>query len=239
MELRWQDAYQQFSAAEDEQQLFQRIAAYSKRLGFEYCCYGIRVPLPVSKPAVAIFDTYPDGWMAHYQAKNYIEIDSTVRDGTLSPNMIVWPDVDRIDPCPLWSDAREFGLSVGVAQSSWAARGAFGLLSIARHADRLTPAEINMLTLQTNWLANLSHSLMSRFMVPKLSPAAGVTLTAREREVLCWTAEGKTACEIGQILSISERTVNFHVNNILEKLGATNKVQAVVKAISAGLIETP
>ncbi len=69
MELRWQDAYQQFSAAEDEQQLFQRIAAYSKRLGFEYCCYGIRVPLPVSKPAVAIFDTYPDGWMAHYQRR--------------------------------------------------------------------------------------------------------------------------------------------------------------------------
>ncbi len=177
--------------------------------------------------------------MAHYQAQNYIEIDSTVRDGALSTNMIVWPDVDRIAPCPLWQDARDFGLSVGVAQSSWAARGAFGLLSIARHADRLTPAEINMLTLQTNWLANLSHSLMSRFMVPKLAPAAGVTLTAREREVLCWTAEGKTACEIGQILSISERTVNFHVNNILEKLGATNKVQAVVKAISAGLIETP
>ena len=52
---------------------------------------GIRIlllrhsrPLPVSKPAVAIFDTYPDGWMAHYQAQNYIEIDSTVRDGALS-----------------------------------------------------------------------------------------------------------------------------------------------------------
>ncbi|AOK56647.1 LuxR family transcriptional regulator [Burkholderia stagnalis] len=239
MELRWQDAYQQFSAAEDEHQLFQRIAAYSKRLGFEYCCYGIRVPLPVSKPTVAIFDTYPDGWMAHYQANNYIEIDSTVRDGALSTNMIVWPDVDKIGPSPLWQDARDYGLSVGVAQSSWAARGAFGLLSIARHADPLTPAEINMLTLQTNWLANLSHSLMSRFMVAKLSPEASVALTAREREVLCWTAEGKTACEIGQILSISERTVNFHVNNVLEKLGATNKVQAVVKAISAGLIDTP
>ncbi len=141
MELRWQDAYQQFSAAEDEQQLFQRMAAYSKRLGFEYCCYGIRVPLPVSKPAVAIFNTYPEGWMAHYQSRNYIDIDSTVRDGVHSTNMIVWPDVDRIDPCPLWQDARDFGLSVGVAQSSWAARGAFGLLSIARHADPLTPAE--------------------------------------------------------------------------------------------------
>lgn len=126
MELRWQDAYQQFSAAEDEHQLFQRIAAYSKRLGFEYCCYGIRVPLPVSKPTVAIFDTYPDGWMAHYQANNYIEIDSTVRDGALSTNMIVWPDVDKIGPSPLWQDARDYGLSVGVAQSSWAARGAPG-----------------------------------------------------------------------------------------------------------------
>ncbi len=237
MELRWQDAYHQFSAAENEQQLFQRIAAYSKRLGFEYCCYGIRVPLPVSKSAVAIFDTYPDGWMAHYQAQDYIKIDSTVRDGALTTNMIVWPDVDEVAPCPLWEDAREAGLSVGIAQSSWAARGAFGLLSIARHADRLTPAEIDMLTLQTHWLANLSHSLMSGFMVPKLAPAASVVLTAREREVLCWTAEGKTACEIGQILGIAERTVTFHVNNVLVKLGATNKVQAVVKAVSAGLID--
>ena len=39
--------------------------------------------------------------MAHYQAQNYIEIDSTVRDGALSTNLIVWPDVDRIEPCPL------------------------------------------------------------------------------------------------------------------------------------------
>ncbi|MGN6666559.1 MAG: transcriptional activator protein SolR, partial [Trinickia sp.] len=61
-------------------------------------------------------------------------------------------------------------------------------------------------------------------------------LTPRECEVLCWTGEGKTACEIGQILNISERTVNFHVNNVLLKLNATNKVQAVVKAIAMGLI---
>ncbi len=34
MELRWQDAYHQFNAAANEQQLFQQISAYSKRLGF-------------------------------------------------------------------------------------------------------------------------------------------------------------------------------------------------------------
>lgn len=239
MELRWQDAYHQFNAAANEQQLFQQISAYSKRLGFEYCCYGIRVPQPGTQPVVEIFDTYPAGWMAHYQARNYIEVDPTVRDGAMSPNMIIWPDVDTAEDPSLWRDARDFGMSVGVAQSAWAARGVFGLLTIARRSDRLTPAEINSLTLQANWLANLSHSLMGKFLVPKLSPVASVTLTKREREVLSWTSEGRTASEIGEQLNISERTVTFHINNILAKLGATNKVQAVVKAIGMGLIETP
>lgn len=239
MELRWQDAYHQFNSANNEQQLFQQVAAYTRRLGFEYCCYGIRVPQPATQPVVEIFDTYPAGWMAHYQANNYIAVDPTVRDGAASPNMIIWPEVDSSAGTSLWRDAHDFGMSVGVAQSSWAARGVFGLLTIARRSDRLTPAEINSLTLQANWLANLSHSLMGRFLVPKLAPASSVTLTRREREVLGWTSEGKTAYEIGELLNISERTVTFHINNILAKLGATNKVQAVVKAIGLGLIDTP
>jgi LuxR family quorum-sensing system transcriptional regulator SolR len=87
-----------------------------------------------------------------------------------------------------------------------------------------------------SWLANLSHALMSELLVPKLTPEANIVLTPREVEVLRWTGEGKTAGEIGRILNISERTVNFHVNNVLLKLNATNKVQAVVKAIALGLI---
>ena len=158
------------------------------------------MPLSVSEPTVAIFDTYLEGWMARYQEMSCLDIDSTVREGARSTNMIVWPDADTADEPRLWNDASEHELAVGVAQSSWAVRDVFGLLTIARHADRLTPAEINMLTLQTNWLTNLSHSLMSRFLTaPKLAPEANVTLTQREREVLCWTGEGKTACEIGQI----------------------------------------
>jgi LuxR family quorum-sensing system transcriptional regulator SolR len=90
-----------------------------------------------------------------------------------------------------------------------------------------------------SWLSNMTHAMMSAFLVPKLAPETGVMLTPRESEVLCWTGEGKTACEIGQILNISERTVNFHVNNVLLKLNATNKVQAVVKAIALGLIHLP
>lgn len=236
--LRWQDSYQQLRVATDEHQLFEKIAGCAKRLGFEYCCYGIRVPLPVSNPAVAIFDTYPSGWMSHYQQSNFIEVDPTVREGMKSTGLIVWPEATSNAP-RLWADAYDFGLRVGVAHSSWAAHGVYGLLTMARHADGLTSAECDVLTPQTSWLANLAHALMSEFLVPKLAPEASVTLTPRECEVLCWTGEGKTACEIGQILNISERTVNFHVNNVLLKLNATNKVQAVVKAIAVGLIASP
>ncbi|MBU6488901.1 MAG: autoinducer binding domain-containing protein [Burkholderiales bacterium] len=233
--LRWQDSYEQLRAASDERQLFERIAQFAKRLGFEYCCYGIRVPLPVSNPAVAIYDTYPSGWMKHYQDNRFIEIDPTVREGMSSSRLILWPEASSNAP-RLWNDAHDFGLRVGVAHSSWAAHGVYGLLTLARSADALTNHEIDELTLQASWLANLSHSLMSEFLVPSLAPEASVVLTPRECEVLCWTGEGKTACEIGQILNISERTVNFHVNNVLLKLNATNKVQAVVKAIAMGLI---
>ncbi|PTB20180.1 LuxR family transcriptional regulator [Trinickia symbiotica] len=231
----WNESYEQLREAKDERQLFERIAGFARKLGFEYCCYGIRVPLPVSNPAVAIFDTYPAGWMKHYQDSHFIEVDPTVREGMNSTGLILWPEATSNAP-RLWTDARDFGLRVGVAHSSWAAHGVYGLLTMARSAEPLRAPEIDLLTLRANWLANLSHALMSEFLVPKLAPEALVELTPRESEVLRWTGEGKTACEIGQILNISERTVNFHVNNVLLKLNATNKVQAVVKAIAIGLI---
>jgi DNA-binding CsgD family transcriptional regulator len=61
-------------------------------------------------------------------------------------------------------------------------------------------------------------------------------LTSREREVLDWTARGKTAFEISIILSISERTVNFHVNNLKVKLASPTKILAVLRAKEAGIL---
>jgi len=236
MELYFQDAYQQISAAIDEYELFKRITTFAERLGFGYCCYGIRMPLPVSNPAVKIFDTYPAGWMSHYRANGFLEIDPIVRAGMRRTDLIAWPRAMSDEAPRLWSDARDFGIKVGVAHSSWTVHGAFGLLTMSRNADTLTPAEIEALQVPANWLANLCHMRMGQFLHGKLAPETSITLTAREREVLCWTGEGKTSYEIGKILNISERTVNFHVNNVLSKLAATNKVQAVVKAIATGLI---
>ncbi|WP_144152495.1 autoinducer binding domain-containing protein [Paraburkholderia sp. BCC1885] len=236
MELYFQDAYRQVSAAKDEYELFKQITSFTERLGFEYCCYGIRMPLPVSKPAVRIFDTYPRGWMDHYRANDFLDIDPIVRAGMRRSDLLVWPHTMTDEAPRLWSDARDFGIKIGVAHSSWTVHGTFGLLTMSRNADTLASSEVEDLQLSANWLANLCHMRMGQFLQAKLAPETNIILTAREREVLRWTGEGKTSYEIGKILSISERTVNFHVNNVLSKLAATNKVQAVVKAIATGLI---
>ena len=61
-------------------------------------------------------------------------------------------------------------------------------------------------------------------------------LTKRQQEVLFWIKEGKTAWDISQLLVVSERTVNFHLDNIFKKLEAVNRPHAVARAISYGLL---
>ena len=64
-----------------------------------------------------------------------------------------------------------------------------------------------------------------------------VALNEREIECLTWSARGKTSPEIAQIVSISKRTVNFHIENACRKLNVATRTEAVVKATSGRLID--
>jgi len=63
------------------------------------------------------------------------------------------------------------------------------------------------------------------------------SLTARELEVLRHVAEGGRNKEIADVLSISEETVKVHVKHIMDKLGATDRTEAVAVAIRRGIIQ--
>ena len=63
-----------------------------------------------------------------------------------------------------------------------------------------------------------------------------VGLSKREKEVLDCLAKGMTSAQVASQLFISENTVKTHVRHILEKLEASNRAEAVSKAIQIGLI---
>lgn len=64
-------------------------------------------------------------------------------------------------------------------------------------------------------------------------------LTKRELECIRWASEGKTSWEISRLLTISQRTVDFHLANCITKTDSINRQQAIVKCVLNGqLLET-
>jgi NarL family two-component system response regulator LiaR len=68
------------------------------------------------------------------------------------------------------------------------------------------------------------------------SPAPGADLTQRERELLALMARGMSNQEISNLLAIAMPTVKFHVTNILAKLNADNRTEAVLTALRHRLV---
>jgi DNA-binding NarL/FixJ family response regulator len=93
-------------------------------------------------------------------------------------------------------------------------------------------------------LAVFDRSFVSR-LVPTAPATAAATaiegekeeLTPREQEVLALLAEGLSNKEIASRLDISDHTAKFHVNSILQKMGAQKRVEAVVRAARLGIID--
>jgi DNA-binding NarL/FixJ family response regulator len=72
-------------------------------------------------------------------------------------------------------------------------------------------------------------------MAATANERSGVDLTAREIEILKHVVAGKSNPQIAEELFLSRRTVSTHVEHILRKLGAANRVDAVVHAIRLSL----
>ncbi len=103
-------------------------------------------------------------------------------------------------------------------------------LTASRAADLLEVADAHQFAMTVrkgDWAF-----LESAKVKPAIQP-----LTPREREVLAWAARGKSAWEIGGILSITKRTVDEHVQTAMRKLGALNRTQAVAIALRDRLID--
>lgn len=225
------------SSATDRQTLFDRLALVVRELGFDHCSYGIRSPLPISDPKIMVFNNYCQYWRERYNQMNYFVVDPTVKHGMSSLLPLVWSDGVFAQARNFWEDARGQGLCHGWAQPCRDPAGTTGMVSVARSHEPLTELELQDKVPRLAWITQVLHVKMTELVIDKLLPDREVRLSDREREVMRWTAEGKSAGEIAEILRLSERTVNFHIGNVVHKLNAANKTAAAVRASMLGLLD--
>ena len=71
---------------------------------------------------------------------------------------------------------------------------------------------------------------------PDKSNVESVRLTKREVEILTLIVEGHPSKKVAELLFVSKRTIDFHLDNIYEKLHVTNRMQALQRASKLGLL---
>lgn len=137
----------------------------------------------------------------------------------------------------LWEMQASYGYRNGICLALHLPEGRHFVLGMDRR--EALPADTGKLTrlvadLQLFAVQALDSAL--RVLLPPEQQLDRPHLTPRELETLRWTMDGKTAWEVGQILSITERTTVLHLGNAMRKLACNNKHQAVLKALRLGLI---
>jgi LuxR family quorum-sensing transcriptional regulator LasR len=182
---------------------------------------------------------YPGEWCERYDTDRLAYVDPVVSHCLSSTLPVMWqPDIYR-SPAQrtLYADACRYGLRAGVTFPAHGPNGECGMLSFSSDVEP-----------DTAFLRDLARRLPDLALVRDYAFASGVRfcplpqqearpkLTPRELEVLNWVMVGKSSWEISKITSCSEATVNFHMGNIRQKFNVNTRQQAVVRAISLGLI---
>jgi LuxR family transcriptional regulator, quorum-sensing system regulator SolR len=219
-----------------ERALFDELKAEVSRIGFDHCAYGLRLPLNLSTPKFVMFNTYPTSWQKRYASENYLATDPTVRHAHQSLLPLIWNNQTFNEAPEFWEDARSHGLRYGWSQPTMGIHCILGMLTLSRSGTPISEAEITGQGHHIAWLTQVVHQCMSHMVAKKSLPEILVFLSTREKDVLRWTAEGKTSGEISALMNISERTVNFHVANAMKKLNCVNKTAATLRAAIAGLL---
>lgn len=233
--LRWRrKMLQEFQGVTDSEQIFRILQQQAGEMAYDWYALCVRHPVPFTRPKFSLKTTYPEDWVACYQAENYFAIDPVLKPENMHSGYLVWDDKLFVDTPAFWDAARDHGLRQGATHCLVLPNRALGYLSLSRDTEQgALSDEEQQLRIQT--LADLSMATLLRLedeqvMMPEMK------FSKRELEILKWTAEGKTSAEIALILSISENTVNFHQKNMQKKFNAPNKTQVACYAAAIGLI---
>src|SRR5205823_454145 len=206
--------------------------------GLQLFGFFARVPSPVERlENIGLAKQTPEmaEWLKIYDDGRYAEIDPIAR--RLRHCVVPFehgevPYGSNPRAAELRQRRRDFGFASGLSVPIFGPTGSTGYVSYAifKGLKPDLPAHKRTFHLMTLYAADRICSLRSAGSAHK------PIVTNRQREVLTWVAAGKSAWEIGEILNISARTVEEHAQQVLQRLGAVNRTQAVAIAIRDRLI---
>lgn len=230
----------EFGSATDEQSIVTLLRSLCQQMGFDHFRLGFIFPNSIQHPEVRIFNGCPAQWVQAYDAQHFFAVDPVVRKGMTQSMPILWANL--INECCEQQDtagvevmlqAHEAGLRDGITFPWHGANGHVGLLSFITRTPR-TEHQWLTATPFLSWLSVHVFEAVARVCLSDMPPRE--VLSLRELEVCQWSAEGKQVSDIAQILGITPRTVTFHLNRVVEKLGANSKSQAISWMLKQGLV---
>lgn len=206
------------------------------RFGFEnFILTGLPNPHQRAERMV-LARKWPQGWFEIYIKENYVAFDPVVRLCRNSVNPFDWNEAPyNSDTEPraneVMNRAVDFRMSNGFCIPIHGLTGYEACVSLGGVSLDLSPRTKPAIHLIGMYAFERIRQLVSSVDQNRLD-----RLTARERDVLTWTALGKTSSEIAEILNLSKRTIDEYSVRATRKLRAQNKTHAVVKALQQRLI---
>jgi DNA-binding CsgD family transcriptional regulator len=217
------------------------------QLGFDaLTCIALARSAGGGERTIAMWSTARCGWAERYRERGYASVDPrvTMTAARLAP--IVWDAIDVGGDCAVQrflDDAARFGVRSGCAVSFRHAAQLRIVVAFDRASSPLSEPDCIDLISRLGQLMVLAAALHDRVLRPRfgtlqrIERATASELTSREGACLQMAARGLTSADIGTKLGIAERTVNFHMRNVLRKLEAVNRVEAIAKALAGGVFE--
>lgn len=195
---------------------------------------GVPPPGERMEPLV-MANGWPDGWTERYMSHNFAADDPTLHRLRRTNSPFLWSDTRSPDlsrpQLRVLDEATEFGLQEGLIIPIHTGFGFEAGVSFG--GDKVDLALYDIAALH---LISLYGYEALRRHKPRRDCESGPILTQREQECAKWTAAGKTAWEIGQILGISEATVNQHLHAAARKMNTASKAHLVARCLRAGVI---
>lgn len=237
--LRHQD-YLDISQANDRPTFDKLLVKFAQSLEFGIVSCALVVEHPGTHPVFVVAGNTPEGFVEASKSLAGARRDPVLKRLKRLSVPFIYDQALYVNDLAsdLWEEQAAFGLRTGVAMALHLPGGKHFLMGVDReqalpqHDNQMTRllADLQLLAVHAQ---DAAVRLLGREVESK-SPTPH--LTGREKQVLQWTMEGKSAWAVGEILQLSENTINFHLRNVMAKLEVSSKHQAVLKAMSLGLI---